>query len=438
MKIKQTLSILSYISILTICISALFCSCERDESDDFDSYGDHVLYTTDQYNNEIEIVDITNLYKEVYPGPTPVPVKHKRLESLPSKIKELVITNVKQYDTQVYSMTWQGETVYYIDIVGDSNTSLYRENGEITDEFIYKSSYIERIDATDIKCLLILQKRSVKKPGGQVDYLWGTWQSDWLHISYNNIEEELPWYENLPFSITEVCKFNQDGSGYLRTVKTYKSGRHVASLDPFTYKITNHSETDGTPVHFEYRCHFKNGDIIDYIARSKNSFSRSFDRWNSASYPWYKKESDPYSDISGKPKYSNPGRDKNNPIVGRWVSSQLGSVDTFGKSEQTFVFRSDSTGYYLRNQFLVYSFVYTTRIEGKSIDVKIYQYDTDIFYYGLWGMHLIYDFKNEKKLPDGFGFDFELDESGNSITLNHYHYLKDYNTYADLSFNRVK
>ena len=211
---------------------------------------------------------------------------------------------------------------------------------------------------------------------------------DWEHLHHditpNNsgIDEQVTLYDELPFSITEVCHFEADGTGYLRSVKTFKNGNKEVSLDPFNYWLTDYHTVAGYSNYqgYSYVCCFAAGDTIEYRARSYDTFGKTFDRgFTFVTYPWYKQKSDPFSSKKGDPKYGNPGKDKKSSIVGRWTGIGLSAANSFGINPYTWVFRSDGTGYELLGRKIYQSFAYTVEGNDDALQLTIYKYDTGFY-----------------------------------------------------------
>ncbi len=424
------------LSIITVCACTLFFSCEKEPGNNAgagnlptepEPYENLIgTYYVENREMTLKLYDITYLYQKVVFAPYTVPVSHTEFDNLPKELKETVKNRALGADTQVYRMKWNGETVYQlICLVYDDDTGVFKESGER----IYFNTLQEysdfRMSVTDIECLILIKTIVKKDPSGATDLLTGTWMTDWEHLHHDivmnsGIDDQVALYDNLPFSITEVCKFNKDGSGYLRTVKTYKSGRQTASLDPFKYYITDyHGSSSGSYKGFYYLCQFEAGDVIEYSARSYNNFTASFDRaFTFVTYPWYKKKSDPLSKVNGEPKFFNPGTDKENPVVGRWSCCEYDAYQSFGKNEFTFVFRPDSTGYLLDGRVFVESFAYTLDdIEGQKY-ITLYKYDNGFYINdGFWQKgDASYSFVKQP-VPGGKTYKTKIYDNGDSMEL---------------------
>jgi len=361
-----------------------------------ESYGVEIgTFYVENRNMTLRLMDITGLYQEVGYMSWAVPVNHISYQNMPTGLKE----QVKQYalgaSSQVYRMKWRGETVYHLicplydDIIG-----VYKASGERI-PFSSMEAYLQFLqEISDVNCLLIIDTEVVKSVEGAPNLLEGTWQSDWLHLHHDisstnsgGIDDQVELYADLPFSITEICHFKQDGTGYLRTVKTLKNGKKEVAYDPFNYWLTNYQSGPGAYKGYDYLCVFAAGDTIEYPARSWNDFSNDFDRgFTFVTYPWYKQKSDSFSSKKGDPKYGIPERDKKSPIVGRWTGITKSAAQTFGIGSYTWVFRSDGTGYLISGRKFCNSFAYTVDDEnGSDLQLTLYKYDTGFYIQdGFW------------------------------------------------------
>lgn len=361
-----------------------------------ETYGVEIgTFYVENRNMTLRLMDITGLYQEVGYMSWAVPVNHISYQNMPTGLKE----QVKQYalgaSSQVYRMKWRGETVYHLicplydDIIG-----VYKASGERI-PFSSMEAYLQFLqEISDVNCLLIIDTEVVKSAEGAPNLLEGTWQSDWLHLHHDisstnsgGIDDQVELYADLPFSITEICHFKQDGTGYLRTVKTLKNGKKEVAYDPFNYWLTNYQSGPGAYKGYDYLCVFAAGDTIEYPARSWNDFSNDFDRgFTFVTYPWYKQKSDSFSSKKGDPKYGIPERDKKSPIVGRWTGITKSTAQTFGIGSYTWVFRSDGTGYLISGRKFCNSFAYTVDDEnGSDLQLTLYKYDTGFYIQdGFW------------------------------------------------------
>lgn len=376
------------------CLTALLAGCESVESNRSaepphvqESYGEEIgTFYVENRNMNLRLMDITSLYQEVGYMSWTVPVDHVHYQNLPAGLKEIVKSYGLSSSTQVYRMKWRGETVYHLfcSVMDDIN-GVYKPSGESI-RFASIEAYFQFLqEVSDVNCLLIINPEVVKSAEGAPNLLIGIWQTDWSHLHHDigtgsGINDQVDLYSELPFSITEVCQFKKDGTGYLRTVKTLKSGKQEVALDPFTYYLTNY-QTNGSGendfTNYSYLCCFAAGDTIEYTARSLDSFNYVFDRsFTFVTYPWYKKRSDSFSSKKGDPKYGIPAKDKKSPIVGRWSGFGKSAARSFSISSWTWVFRSDGTGYMLMGRQFSQSFAYTVDADnGSDLQLTIYKYD---------------------------------------------------------------
>ena len=375
--------------ILLPCLTALLFGCNPipeiepgDKPADPESYGELIgSFFVENRNMTLQLYDITDLYEEVCYVSWAVPVNHTRYENLPTELKETVKNYGLMSSTQVYKMKWKGETVYHlICAVMDDYNGVYKPSGErIT--FKTMQDYFQFLqEVTDVNCLLLIDTEVMKSAEGAPNLLLGTWQMDWKHLHHDGIDEQVALYNELPFSITEVCHFEANGTGYLRSVKTFKNGKQEVALDQFHYWLTDYKTASGNYQGYSYICCFAAGDTIEFTARTRDGFARVFDRgFTFVTYPWYKQQSDLYSNTKGDPKYGIPKKDKNSPIVGRWTGLAKSAAYSFGIHAHTWVFRSDGTGYQLYGRQFYQSFAYTTEGKGNDLRITIYKYDTGFF-----------------------------------------------------------
>lgn len=396
---KQTLILFMF------CLTALLFGCEPIENNNGgkempilpeESYGVEIgTFYVENRNMTLRLMDITSLYQEVGYIRWAVPVNHVSFQNLPEALRETVKGHALGASTQVYQMKWHGETVYHL-ICGvyDDITGVYKPSGERI-VFPTMEAYFQFLqEVSDVKCLLLINTEVVKSTEGAPNILEGTWQSDWLHLHHDiggvngsGIDDHVELYAELPFSITEVCHFKQDGTGYLRTVKTLKNGKEEVAYDPFNYWLTNYQSGPGAYKGYDYLCVFAAGDTIEFSARSWDEFNKVFDRaFTFVTYPWYKQKSDPFSSKKGDPKYGIPEKDKKSPIVGRWTGFTKSAASSFGIGSYTWVFRGDGTGYLLSGRRFCYSFAYTVDgHNGSDLQLTLYKYDTGFYIQdGFW------------------------------------------------------
>lgn len=357
------------------------------------SYGEEIgTFYVENREITLRLMDITSLYQDQTVGyivlrsiGRAVPVNHVSYQNLPKALREIVKAYALGAPTQVYQMIWRGETVYHlISFVYDDINGVYKPSGERI-VFSTMGDFFQFLqEIRDVKCLLLLEPEVVKSAEGAPNFLEGTWQSDWLHLHHDisggnssGIDDQVQLYADFPFSITEVCHFKKDGTGYLRTVKTLKNGQQEVAYDPFNYWLTDYQFTSSGYKGYDYLCVFAAGDTIEYTARSWDDFRYVFDRtFTYVTYPWYKQPSDPLSNKKGDPKYGVPAKDHQSPIVGRWTGRGFSAALTFGLSSYTWVFRSDGTGYLLSGRKFNQSFAYTVEGPSDNLLVTLYKYGT--------------------------------------------------------------
>ena len=330
---------------------------------------------------KLQVVDITEQFESATYKDKKIPVKHVFLEQLPFAIQNQAISVGADLSTRVCRMEYEGE--YYYDIYNmfssSSLSNIFNSNGE-RPSFQSPAEYEAFISkAKDISCILVLTTELVKNAEGAPNYLIGYWQTDWQHLVHDhNQQSTVALYPDLPFSITEVMAFHDDGTGYLRTIKTYKDGTNEVALDPFNYVLTDYHGGEQYGYHgYYYKCYFAAGDAIEYLVRSYDNMQTLNRGLYFVNYPWFRKTTDAFESltVNAGQKYGKPGRDNNSPIVGRWSgefkSDEIAAAGTF-----TWVFRSDNTGYRLLNGQLNESFAYTVTYQGSNAELTIYKYNT--------------------------------------------------------------
>lgn len=328
---------------------------------------------------KLQVVDITEQFESATYEDKKIPIKHLFVEQLPPAIQSLGISTAADFGTRVCRMEYEGE--YYYDIYNMFSSTLvniFNSNGErhnFQDNSDYKA-FVSK--AKDICCILVLTTERIKSVENAPNNLVGYWQTDWQHLLYNTYQQAtVALYPDFPFSITEVMAINDDGTGYLRTVKTYKDGAHDVALDPFTYVLTDyHKNEQYGDIDYSFKCYFAAGDAIEYSVRSYDNMQSLNNIMSFVSYPWFSQKTDAFESFSlnAGQKYGNPGRDDSSPIVGRWTgefkNNQIAAVGTF-----TWVFRSDNTGYRLLNGVLNAPFAYTITYHGSEAELTIYEYN---------------------------------------------------------------
>ncbi len=417
-------------------LAALLSGCEPVENNGGgeilpeESYGVEIgTFYEENRNMTLRLMDITDLYQEVNYQGWAVPVSHVSYQALPEGLKEIVKAYGLSFPTQVYRMKWNGETVYHlICSVYDDIIGVYKPSGERV-SFASMEAYFRFLqEVSDVNCVLLVDVQVVRSAQGAPNLLVGTWQTDWKHLHHDigptsGIDEQVALYADLPFSITEVCHFNADGTGYLRTIKSFKNGSREVALDPFSYRLVDYHTAPGwtnTNQGYSYVCFFAAGDTIEYSARSLDNFSYVFDRgYTFVTYPWYKLKNDPFSNKKGSPKYSTPAKEKKSPIVGRWSGYGLSAARTFGVHPYTWVFRNDGTGYMLMGRQFSHSFAYTVDgKDGSELQLTFYNYDRgfladDGFWVeGDWSYRF-----SPQPVPKGNQTKAKIYDDGNSLEL---------------------
>ena len=417
---------------------------------DPESYGELIgTFFLENRNMTLRLYDITDLYKEVCFVNRAVPVNHTRYDALPKGLKETVKNYGLSSPAQVYRMKWKGETVYHLFcLLMEDYLGVYKPSGERITFKTMQEYYQFLLEVSDVNCLLLIDTEVVKSAEGAPDLLLGTWQTDWEHLHHDispdnsGIDDRVALYDDLPFSITEVCHFEANGTGYLRSVKTFKNGKKEVALDPFSYWLTDyHTGASGSSYQgYSYVCCFAAGDTIEYTARSYDAFGKTFDRgFTFVTYPWYKQKSDPFPSQKGDPKYGVPERDRKSSIIGRWTGIGLSAALLFGIQSYTWVFRGDGTGYQLYGRQFVQSFAYTAEGKDDALQLTIYKYDTGfVVDDGFWKEgDWTYSYVSEPA-PKGKVMNARICDNGNSLELEGYA-----NRAADMSqtpvvFQRVK
>lgn len=329
---------------------------------------------------KLQVVDITNQFESATYDNKNVPVKHVYVEQLPPAIQERAINAGAALSTRVCRIEYEGE--YYYDIyslLSSTITNIFDSNGERHSFHSVEEYEAFMSNATNIYCILVLVSETVKNAEGAPNYLVGYWQNDWQHLMHDeNQQATVALYPDLPFSITEVMAFNDNGTGYLRTVKAYKDGTNEVALDPFSYVLTDYHGGEQYGYHgYYYKCYFAAGDAIEYLVRSYDNMQTLNRTMSIVSYPWFKQTEDVFESLSvnAGQKYGNPGKDKNSPIVGRWTGYfKSDEIPAIGK--YTWVFRSDNTGYRLLNGQFDIPFAYTIAYQGSEAELTIYKYNT--------------------------------------------------------------
>lgn len=324
---------------------------------------------------KFHLIDITERFvKALYYDDQFVPVTHVNLEALPDPIQTIARSWGQSGSvTKVFRLEYEGESYYEIrNLLMSSISDFYDSKGERCNIPDYKSV------TEGACCILVLDTEIVKSAEGAPNYLIGIWQNDWQHLKHTQGEAFINLYPDLPFSITEVMQLNDDFTGYLRTVKTYKDGRNEVALDPFRYELTDYHGGEQYGYHgYSYKCFFEAGDVIEYMERSYDDM-QTLEKFRSLAYfPWFKQTCDQFEslEVNVGRKYGLPTKDDSNPIVGRWTGGEY-SEYLMKTVSTTWVFRSDNTGYRLLEGTYDVPFAYTVSYNGSDAEVTIYKYNT--------------------------------------------------------------
>lgn len=324
---------------------------------------------------KFHLIDITERFvKALYYDDQFVPVTHVNLEALPDPIQTIARSWGQSGSvTKVFRLEYEGEAYYEIrNLLMSSISNFYDSKGERCNIPDYKSV------TEGACCILVLDTEIVKSAEGAPNYLIGIWQNDWQHLKHTQGEAFINLYPDLPFSITEVMQLNDDFTGYLRTVKTYKDGRNEVALDPFRYELTDYHGGEQYGYHgYSYKCFFEAGDVIEYMERSYDDM-QTLEKFRSLAYfPWFKQTCDQFEslEVNVGRKYGLPTKDDSNPIVGRWTGGEY-SEYLMKTVSTTWVFRSDNTGYRLLEGTYDVPFAYTVSYNGSDAEVTIYKYNT--------------------------------------------------------------
>ena len=195
------------------------------------------------------MLDITSYYDSicyVYPLSGKA-VKHIAFENLPQGMKETVRDWGIAFPTRVFRTQWKGETVYHLlSALQNEDFGVYHESGENCRLYLDPEQYVAFIEEQKgTECVLILKGEIIKDSSGAKNELVGLWCHDWQHLTYSTINDHgtdvVQLYPNLPFSMTEVCQFEENGKGRLMTEKTYNDGRKEVCVDHFKYEVTDYT-----------------------------------------------------------------------------------------------------------------------------------------------------------------------------------------------------
>lgn len=322
------------------------------------------------------LIDITERFTEARFIDKYVPVSHVEYEALPTAIQPIARIGIG-FIMKVFQMEYHDEVYYEItNPLQSTLINIYNVNGERYD-FSTVSFDDFMSEAKELCCILVLDTEIVKSAEGAPNYLVGIWQNDWQHLIHDGVQATVALYPDLPFSITEVMRLNDDFTGYLRTVKTYKDGRNEVALDPFRYELTDYHGGEQYGYHgYAYKCYFEAGDVIEYGEYSYDNMQTMGGR-SLAYFPWFKQTCDQFEllEVNAGRKYGLPAKDDNNPIVGRWTGGEY-SEYLMRTISTTWVFRSDNTGYRLLEGTYDVPFAYTVSYNGSDAEVTIYKYNT--------------------------------------------------------------
>lgn len=324
----------------------------------------------------LRVIDITRRFTEADYWQRSIPVSHVAMEKLPEAIKEKVYQWGMSGLTKLFRLEYNGKTYYDMtSLLSSSMFNIYDSEGN---PFVSYDDYEKIKNEATASCILVLNVETIKNADDAPNYLVGIWQNDWQHLTQGS-EKELDivaLYPDLPFIITEVMSFRDDGTGYLRTIKEYKDGQKDISLDPFNYELTDYQGGDSYGYHaYSYLCHFKAGDDIEFSSRINEDMQVMvpYNAW--VNYPWFRQTKDDYEslEVNCGMKYGTPTADNNSPIVGRWSGQPKDPMETVAS---TWVFRSDNTGYLLVDQRFSEPFVYTVDYQDSEAELTIYKYNT--------------------------------------------------------------
>lgn len=324
----------------------------------------------------LRVIDITRRFTEADYWQRSIPVSHVPMELLPEAIKEKVYLWGMSGLTKLFRLEYNGNTYYDMSsLLSSSMFNIYDSEGN---PFVSYDDLEKIKNEATASCILVLNVETIKNVDDAPNYLVGIWQNDWQHLMHDNIKADVALYPELPFSITEVMRLNDDGTGYLRTVKTYKDGQNEIALDPFRYELTDYHGGEQYGYHgYYYTCYFEAGDIIGYLERSYDGMQTMAPARYLAYYPWFKQTEDAFAseEVNAGQKYGVPAKDSNSPIVGRWTGGEY-SEYLMRTISTTWVFRKDNTGYRLLDGQYNTPFAYTVNYNGSDAEVTIYKYNT--------------------------------------------------------------
>ena len=334
-----------------------------------------VIESFERNGIKMHLIDITERFMGAQYNGKSVPVTHIELEKLPIAVQPIA----KNWGSaggvaKVFRIEYKGETYYDISSLFQSSVfNIFNNNGERCD---FYSDIADEVKG--VCCILVLDTETIKSAEGAPNYLVGIWQNDWQHVKHYYGDAYINLYPDLPFSITEVMQLNDDFTGYLRTVKSYKDGNKEVALDPFRYELTDYHGGEQYGYHgYSYKCYFDAGDVIEYTQRSYDNMQTLEYIRSIAYFPWFKQASDQFEslEVNAGRKYGLPAKDDNNPIVGRWTGGK-DSEYLMKTISTTWVFRSDNTGYRLLGEQYSAPFAYTVSYSGSDAELTIYEYNT--------------------------------------------------------------
>ena len=323
---------------------------------------------------KFHLIDITERFVEARYNNQSVPVTHVRLETLPSEIQTIAKNwGSSAAVTKVFRMEYYGQ--FYYDISNALQSSVFNILNEKGERIDYNADILD--NSRGVCCILVLDTELIKSAEGAPNYLVGYWQNDWQNLTHDHDQKaSVALYSDLPFNITEVMALNDDGTGYLRTVKAYKDGTNEVALDPFRYELTDYHGGEQYGYYgYYYKCYFAAGDVIEYLVRSYDNMQTLYRGLYFVNLPWFRQTEDRYESLNVNvgQKYGNPGRDDSSPIVGRWTGEDYSEI-LMKNTTGTWVFRSDYTGYRLMGGYV--PFAYTVSYNGSQAEVTIYKYNT--------------------------------------------------------------
>ena len=401
------------------------------------------------YNDWVNITDVTSRFQWIrytnIAGERAIPVKHVAYESLPEGVRETARQMAMSANTAVVRCSRNGETLYHLQnyFIGP-NGGLFHASGEQYSLSLGDLSQVFR-ESTGMECVLLLHPELVKSTSQMAgNGLAGVWQSDWRHLLHaGDTPNDVPLYQNLDFSMREISVFRPDGTGYLRTVKTYSGGETESSVDEFTYTITDYKrwafQFEGGQM-YVYQCCFQRGDTIEYTAVSDIGADHFVRQKYIITYPWFRLQEDPYSAQTVTvlpPKYGTPAKDPSQLLTGKWTGSFVNvRADLLSWGEYTFVFRADGTGYALLDGRFVESFAYTVSYTGGEAQLTLYAYDKGFFVSD--GFEIQGDGLNPQVSPTGISRRAVIRADGDHMEIEGFSSLDADGVATNIVFTRVQ